>query len=78
VVAPDAAGASALIASCVRGLPADEIVVIDVPEPNLAGVRLAEQQGMTVQFETARMYDGRLPAEPDVSLLYGVTTLELG
>lgn len=52
-------------------------VVLDVPEPNLAAIRLAERYGMKVVFETARMVRGTFPLH-DLAPLYGVTTLELG
>lgn len=52
-------------------------VFLDVPEPNAAGVRLAEEFGLTPQFETARMYLGPAPAT-DLGRLFGVTSFELG
>lgn len=52
-------------------------VVLDVPEPNAAAIRLAERYGMKVVFETARMVRGTFPPH-DLAPLYGVTTLELG
>jgi len=52
-------------------------VVLDVPEPNAAAIRLAERYGMKVVFETARMVRGNQSAH-DLAPLYGVTTLELG
>jgi hypothetical protein len=50
---------------------------IDVPEPNLAAVRLAERHGLKPVFETVRMYTG--PA-PDIRLrgVFGITSFELG
>ncbi|MGN9762534.1 GNAT family N-acetyltransferase [Streptomyces sp. SD31] len=52
-------------------------VAIDVPEPNAAGVALAEEAGFTPSFETARMYTG--PVRPYAEeRVFGVTTLELG
>ena len=50
---------------------------LDVPEPNELGVDLAESLGMTVVFETARMYTGSTPDLP-VHKVFGVTTFELG
>lgn len=52
-------------------------VFLDVPEPNAAGVRLAEELGLTPQFETARMYLGPAPTT-DLGRLFGVTSFELG
>jgi GNAT superfamily N-acetyltransferase len=52
-------------------------IFLDVPEPNVAAVRLAERNELTPVFETARMYTG---PPPSISLarLYGVTSFELG
>ena len=50
---------------------------LDVPAPNRDGLMLAEGQGMSAVFETARMYRGgewNLPLERT----FGVTTFELG
>lgn len=52
-------------------------VFLDVPEPNGEAVRLAEEFGLTPQFETARMYLGPAPAT-DLGRLFGVTSFELG
>jgi ribosomal protein S18 acetylase RimI-like enzyme len=52
-------------------------VFLDTPEVNPAAVDLAERHGMSVVFETARMYTG---ARPDLPLrrLFGVTSFEVG
>lgn len=52
-------------------------IYIDTPEVNQSAVQLAEQHGMKIVFETARMYTG---SPPDINLdkIYGVTTFELG
>ncbi|MGJ5749409.1 hypothetical protein FB563_6993 [Streptomyces puniciscabiei] len=52
-------------------------VAIDVPEPNAAGVALAEGAGFQASFETARMYTGPV-REHARHRVFGVTTLELG
>jgi hypothetical protein len=52
-------------------------VAIDVPEPNAAGVALAEEAGLQASFETARMYTGPV-REHARHRVFGVTTLELG
>lgn len=52
-------------------------VAIDVPEPNAAGVALAEAAGFHASFETARMYTGPVRAHAQ-HRVFGVTTLELG
>ncbi len=54
-----------------------EAVYLDVPEANPAAVALARRHGMTVAFETARMYNGPAPKLP-VERIFGVSTLELG
>ena len=69
--------AEALLAGLAAYVPRDAPLFLDVPEPNAAAVALAERRGMTVAFETARMYTGRAPELP-LSRLYGVTTFELG
>ncbi|MFJ9820395.1 GNAT family N-acetyltransferase [Streptomyces sp. NPDC101151] len=52
-------------------------VAIDVPEPNTAGVALAEEAGFSASFETARMYTGPV-REHARERVFGVATLELG
>ncbi|GHE07986.1 GNAT family N-acetyltransferase [Streptomyces alanosinicus] len=52
-------------------------VAIDVPEPNTAGVTLAEEAGFRASFETARMYTGPV-REHAQHRVFGVSTLELG
>jgi hypothetical protein len=75
--ADSAAIAEALIASLSARLPAGTPLFLDVPEPNAAAVALAQRQGMSPAFETARMYTGAAPALP-LARLFGVTTFELG
>lgn len=58
-------------------IPQDAPLFLDVSEANAAAVELAENAGMTMMFETARMYTGETPSLP-IERLYGVTTLELG
>jgi hypothetical protein len=53
------------------------LVVLDVPEPNEAGVALAEAHGMAAVFEVARMYRGGTHDLP-LSRVFGVTSFELG
>ncbi|MBN2683652.1 MAG: GNAT family N-acetyltransferase [Pontiellaceae bacterium] len=54
-----------------------DLIYLDVPEVNPAAVALAEKQGMSVAFETARMYKGTAPNLP-LSRLYGVASFEIG
>jgi GNAT superfamily N-acetyltransferase len=57
--------------------PAGAPLFLDTPAVNGAAVALATGQGMTVVFETARMYLGPAPDLP-IDRLFGVTTFELG
>jgi GNAT superfamily N-acetyltransferase len=57
--------------------PAGSPVFLDTPAVNLAAVDLAKRHNMTVVFETARMYKGKVPVLP-MDRLFGVTTFELG
>ncbi len=63
----------ALEGQAVDGAP----VYLDVPEPNAAGVRMAEMYKMQPVFETVRMYTGDAP-DVDLGRVFGVTTFELG
>lgn len=74
--ADDEAGAEALF-EALAAKAGTAPLSIDVPEPTLAAVRLAERQGLKPVFETVRMYTG--PA-PDVALreVFGLTSFELG
>jgi GNAT superfamily N-acetyltransferase len=52
-------------------------VYLDVPEINVAAVKMAEGYGMTSCFGTARMYlNGRPPL--DEHRIFGITSFELG
>jgi predicted N-acetyltransferase YhbS len=73
--AHDAAVAGALLAELTQGVAGP--VVLDLPEPNGAAVRLAEALGFAPSFETARMYRGHRPDLP-LSETFGITTFELG
>lgn len=55
----------------------DSPLYLDVPEINAAAVALAEGRGMSMSFETARMYTSAPPALP-LDRVFGVTTFELG
>ncbi|WP_038168970.1 GNAT family N-acetyltransferase [Verrucomicrobium sp. BvORR106] len=56
---------------------ADARVILDVPAVNPAAISLAQEVGMEVIFETARMYTGDPPLV-DLEGTFGVTTFELG
>lgn len=75
--ADDPGLAEALFQALSMHVPPGAEVFLDVPEPNAAAVALAERHGMSMVFETARMYTGPAPALP-LARLYGVTTFELG
>ncbi|MGW4564243.1 GNAT family N-acetyltransferase [Streptomyces sp. NPDC004561] len=68
--------ARALFAALTAGAAGRE-AAIDVPEPNAAGIALAEAAGFSASFETARMYTGPVRAHAQ-ERVFGVTTLELG
>jgi len=69
--------AHALYAALAGGVPAQESVYLDVPEPNVEAVALAASHGMYPSFETARMYTGSAPSL-SLDRTYGITTFELG
>lgn len=71
------AGAAALFAALGGAAPAGAPLFLDVPECNPAAVALAELHGMTVMFETARMYTGPAPQIAG-ERIFGITTFELG
>ncbi|MBI4800572.1 MAG: GNAT family N-acetyltransferase [Desulfarculus sp.] len=52
-------------------------VFLDTPEINPAALALAQGHGMTMCFETARMYLGQPPSLP-LERIFGITTFELG
>lgn len=64
---------SALKASAPEGAP----IFLDMPAVSGAAVDLVRQHKMSVVFETARMYKGKIPDLP-LDRLFGVTTFELG
>lgn len=74
--APGSAAAERILRGLAATLPGEELF-LDVPGPNLAAMRLAEDLGLTLRFETARMYKGPAPALP-LERIFGVTTFELG
>lgn len=58
-------------------VPVEQPFYLDVPEVNAAAIALAEQYGMQVMFETARMYMPTIPPLP-TDQIFGVTSFELG
>ncbi len=75
--ADDPSTAQALFDALCASVPAGAALYLDVPECNEAAVALARRAGMSVVFETARMYAGRTPDVP-LERVFGVTTFELG
>jgi len=75
LLAEDPEIASALFDSLTSGLEGP--IFLDVPEVNPAAVALAQKNGMTAVFETARMYTGEAPRLP-FDKIFGVTSFELG
>lgn len=76
LMADDASVAERLLDAFLASVPGAP-VFLDVPEPNTAAVDMAKAHGMTVSFETARMYRG---VAPTIALdrVWGITTFELG
>lgn len=74
--ADDEAGAEALF-EALAAKAGIASLALDVPEPNLAAVRLAERHDLKPVFETVRMYTG---PKPDIALrgVFGITSFELG
>ena len=66
--------AADLLADLAADAPAEPIM-LDVPEPNVAGPALAHRAGRSPVFETARMWTGPAPAA-NTARIFGVATLE--
>ncbi|MCW4009040.1 MAG: GNAT family N-acetyltransferase [Candidatus Bathyarchaeota archaeon] len=75
--AEDADVAEALFEELTATVQQGEEVFLDVPEPNEAAVRLAQQHGMQPVFHTVRMYTNQEPRLP-LEKIFGVTSFELG
>ncbi|WP_063372807.1 GNAT family N-acetyltransferase [Pseudoalteromonas luteoviolacea] len=78
--AEDTQCAKALVTALIAEIIADdgcEKVYLDVPECNQNAVDLAESLGMTVVFETARMYTKEMPSLP-LNRTFGVASFEIG
>ncbi|WP_445262592.1 GNAT family N-acetyltransferase [Pseudomonas sp. EA_105y_Pfl2_R69] len=58
-------------------VPAGRALFLDTPANNAAAVALAQRHGMSMVFETARMYRGPVP-QIDGQRIFGVTSFELG
>jgi GNAT superfamily N-acetyltransferase len=77
LVADDPAIASMLYSGLCDAVSPGEAVYLDVPQPNAKAVALAQANGLSGVFETARMYAGAVPA-CRLETVFGVTTFELG
>ena len=77
LIAPDLEEAQRLLGAVCARLEPETPVFIDVPETNSQALALVNSYGMTMQFETARMYHGE-SVPFDHTRWFGVTTLELG
>jgi ribosomal protein S18 acetylase RimI-like enzyme len=75
--ADDPETAEALFAALTGSVPPGQPLYLDLPEPNERALTLAERHGMSLVFETARMYKGPAPELP-LERIYGITTFELG
>lgn len=69
--------ADTLFTALKAGVAPSETVYLDVPEINPEALALAKSHGMTMVFETARMYTSEVPVLPS-ERLFGVTSFELG
>ena len=76
LVADDEAASASLLDALMAARPG-ETIFLDVPHANADAVRMAEDRGMSVCFETARMYRGNAPSI-DLAKVWGITSFELG
>lgn len=75
--ADDVQSAARILDGLVDHAGSGATVILDVPEPNAAGVDLARERGLEPVFETARMYRGGDPRLP-LERVFGITSFELG
>jgi hypothetical protein len=76
VFADDAATARALLRDLMARVPG-ETVALDVPEPNVEAMAIAQELGWERPFACAKMFHGASP--PDTtSRVFGVTSFEFG
>ncbi len=76
LLAPNRDVAQALIESLVALVDAEQVFV-DIPDPNVDGVSMARNLGLSPAFACARMYKGPAPSR-DLSRTFGEATFELG
>jgi hypothetical protein len=77
LVAGSETAAHSLFQALTGHVEAGAPVFLDVPEVNRPAIGLAEENGMSPVFGTARMYNRGAPAVR-LDSVYGVTTFELG
>ncbi|RJP46319.1 MAG: GNAT family N-acetyltransferase [Desulfobacteraceae bacterium] len=75
--ADTAAIAESLFLALKSKIGPNDSVFLDVPEINDKALELAETCNMRVMFETARMYNLKIPDLP-IKRIYGVTSFEVG
>ena len=66
-----------LVLALCQDLKDEAPIYLDPPAANTAAIDLAKELGMTMFFETARMYKGLTPELP-IQRIFGITTFELG
>lgn len=69
--------AEKLFSALTSSVPHGSKIFIDTPEVNNNAVDLAKRNGMSLSFETARMYRGEFPNLP-IEKIFSVTSFELG
>ncbi|MFA6358650.1 MAG: GNAT family N-acetyltransferase [Candidatus Omnitrophota bacterium] len=69
--------ATDILYGLISSLPEKTDFFLDVPEPNVLALSLANSHGMKGAFETIRIYTKEAPAVP-LEKWYGVTSFELG
>lgn len=69
--------AAELYLALTASVPQQSEIFLDIPEPNSAALKLAQQFNMSPVFETARMYTKGFPKLP-LYKIFGITSFELG
>jgi GNAT superfamily N-acetyltransferase len=75
--AEDLSVAERLFLAMKSRVPENKPFFLDVAQPNKDAVMMANKYGMSVCFETIRMYRGKAP-DIEIKKVFGVTTFELG
>lgn len=69
--------ATELLNALICRVPLGTDIYLDVPEPNVQALDLAQRHAMQPVFETARMYTGDTP-NMALDKVFGITSFELG